>query len=55
MMFQKAGTGPWQYQRADLSQNGTQLDPTCSELQWFPAAVLMAWSMPTAPPAGVTC
>lgn len=56
MMFQKAGTGLWQFRRADFSQNGTQqVAPTCSEIQWFPPAVLTGWSMPTAPPAGVTC
>lgn len=55
MMFQKAGTGLWQARRANLSPNGTPLVPACSEIQWFPPVVLMAWSMPTAPPSGVTC
>jgi hypothetical protein len=56
MMFRKTGTGPWLYQRANFSPDGTQqVVPACSEIQWFPPAVLMAWSMPTAPPAGVTC
>jgi len=50
------GGGPWLYQRANFSPDGTQqVVPACSEIQWFPPAVLMAWSMPTAPPAGVTC
>jgi hypothetical protein len=55
MMFQMAGTGLWQARRANLSQNGTPLVPACSEIRWFPPVVLMAWSMPTAPPTGVTC
>jgi hypothetical protein len=55
MMFQKVGTGPWLVRRANVSPNGTLLVPACSEIQWFPPVVLMAWSMPTTPPAGVTC
>ena len=55
MMFQRAGTGPWLVRRANLSQNGALLAPDCSEIQWFPPVVLMAWSMPAAPPTGVTC
>lgn len=48
MMFQKAGTGTWRVLRDDLSQN-------CGEIKWFPPMVLMAWSLPTTPPPGVTC
>lgn len=42
--FRKAGTGAWQAQ-------GGGMPPVCSELRFFPATVLKAWSLQTNPPA----
>jgi hypothetical protein len=42
--FRKAGTGAWQAQ-------GGGVPALCPELKFFPAKVLKAWSLPTAPPA----
>jgi hypothetical protein len=48
-LFRKTQGGPWQMQ-------GGSLDPVCAELQFFPPAVLAAWSMPTsAPSPGPAC
>lgn len=45
-MFKEVGTGPWQVT--------IPINPdVCQELQFFPAVVLAAWSLPTVPPAGV--
>ena len=47
-LYKKSGSGPWK-----VSQGG---EPTlCGELQWFPAAVMRAWSLPTAPLPGMRC
>jgi hypothetical protein len=47
-MFQKVAAGPWQVH--------ITLNPLlCGELRFFPRTVLMAWALPTAPPAGLTC
>jgi len=47
-MFRKVGTRPWQVQ--------ITLNPVlCGELKFFPPAVLAAWALPTAPPAGGPC
>jgi hypothetical protein len=47
-LFRQARGGPW------LARTGS-LDPICAELQFFPPAVLAAWSMPTAAPSGASC
>lgn len=47
-MYRKAGAGPWQVQTAGVPF-------VCGYLRFFPQAVLTAWSMPTARPAGVSC
>jgi hypothetical protein len=45
-MFKEVGTGPWQVT--------IPINPdVCQEEQFFPAAVLAAWSLPTTGPAGV--
>jgi hypothetical protein len=45
-MFKAIGTGPWQVT--------IPINPdVCQEIQFFPAAVLAAWSLPTVPPADV--
>jgi hypothetical protein len=48
--FRKDGSAPWRVQPIDVGSTFL-----CNELQFFPVAVLMAWSMPTTPAAGVTC
>jgi hypothetical protein len=45
-MFKAVGTGPWQ---VTIPVN----PDVCQEIQFFPAAVLAAWSLPTVPPADV--
>lgn len=47
-MYQMTGGGSWHVGNAGFP-------PTCSELSFFPTAVLGAWSMPTAAPTGLTC
>jgi hypothetical protein len=45
-MFKAIGTGPWQVT--------IPINPdVCQEIQFFPAAVLVAWSLPTVPPADI--
>jgi hypothetical protein len=47
-MFRKVATDAWQVGNPGI--------PTfCGEVQWFPAAVLAAWSLPTTPAPGLTC
>jgi len=42
-LFRKAGAAPWQVQIKTSP-------PACTEPQFFPRAVLMAWSLPTSTP-----
>jgi hypothetical protein len=47
-MFRKTGAGAWQV--------GTPGVPYfCGEVKFFPQPVLIAWSMPTTAPPGLTC
>jgi hypothetical protein len=46
--YKKAGSGPWQ-----VSLGGAPA--ICSELRFFPQAVLEAWSQPTSPPPAAAC
>jgi len=47
-MFRKSGTRSWQAQTPGWP-------PVCSELRFFPRAVLMAWALPTSAPPGTGC
>lgn len=47
-LFTKIGSGPWQVR-------GGGIPFFCIEGQFFPKAVLAAWALPTAPPAGTRC
>ncbi len=47
-MFRRAGTAAWQVM--------IPINPDiCQELRFFPQRVLIAWALPTALPAGLTC
>jgi hypothetical protein len=47
-LFKRVGSGAWQ-----ATQGG---EPAlCGEVQFFPRTVLEAWSLPTAPTAGMSC
>jgi hypothetical protein len=47
-MFKRVGSGAWQ------ATNGGE-PALCGEVQYYPRAVLQAWSLPTAPTAGMSC
>lgn len=47
-LFKKVGSGAWQ-----VNVGGEPVP--CAEIRFFPKAVLHAWSLPTTPPAGLTC
>jgi hypothetical protein len=47
-MFRMASGGSWQVQNSGVPS-------TCSELLFFPKAVLQTWRMPTSAPSGMHC
>jgi hypothetical protein len=47
-MFRKVGAGAWHVGNPGVPS-------FCGEVQWFPLAVLSAWSLPTTPAPGLTC
>jgi hypothetical protein len=56
-LFQRSGAGPWQVQTASAGIGNSGDSLTCVAPQFFPAAVLMAWSLPVVPtpPPGWQC